>query len=46
MADYCYVISGSDKMYATLLNTLLEQKYLDLNDNNFEIFLNNIYIHS
>ena len=43
MADYCYVISGSDKMYATLLNTLLEQKYLDLNDNNFEIFLNNIY---
>ncbi len=43
MTDYCYVISGSDKMYATLLNTLLEQKSLDLNDNNFEIFLNNIY---
>ena len=43
MTDFCYVISGIDKMYATLLNTLHEQKFLDLNDNNFEIFLNNIY---
>lgn len=43
MSDYCYVISGYDKIYAKLLNTLVDEKTLDLNDNNFEIFLNNIY---
>lgn len=41
--DYCYVIPGSHKIYSTLLRKLLEKKDLELNDNNFEIFLNNIY---
>lgn len=43
MNDYCYVISGEHKMYATLLKRLLDKKSFELNDNNFEIFLNNIY---
>lgn len=43
MSDYCYVIGGSDKLLQSLLNNLIDTKSLDLNDNNFEIFLNNIY---
>ncbi len=43
MSDYCYVIGGADKLFQSLLYNLLDTKSLDLNDNNFEIFLNNIY---
>ncbi len=43
MSDYCYVIGGADKLYQSLLYNLKENKSIDLNDNNFEIFLNNIY---
>ena len=43
MFDKCYVVSGNDKMIVTLYKLLLEQYKIKLSDNNFEIFLNNIY---
>lgn len=39
----CYVISGEHKIFATLLDMLLSLKSIDLNKNNYEILMNNIY---
>lgn len=43
MSDACFVISGADKIFATLLKNLYEKKELRLTEENLEIFINNIY---